>query len=203
MFVHLMGLCPALAVTNSVENGLAMALATAFVLMGSSVFVSALRGVVPHAVRISTYVLIVGTFVTVVDLLMQATVPDVSKALGAFVYLIVVNCMILGRHEAFASKNTIGRSLLDATGTSAGFLIALVLMGGVRELLGSGSLLGMPVLPGAFEPWVVMALPPGGFFTIGFILLALNAWTGRSIRVAAGPEARELMNPVTQAGGAT
>ena len=204
VFVHLMGLCPALAVTNSVENGLAMALATAFVLMGSSVFVSALRGVVPHAVRISTYVLIVGTFVTVVDLFMQATVPDVSKALGAFVYLIVVNCMILGRHEAFASKNAIVRSLLDATGTSAGFLIALVLMGGVRELLGSGSLLGMPVLPEAFEPWVVMALPPGGFFTIGFILLALKAWTGRSIRVAAsGPEARELMNPVTQAGGAT
>jgi len=198
VFVHLMGLCPALAVTNSVENGLAMALATAFVLTGSSVFVSALRRVIPHEVRISTYVLIVGTFVTVVDLFMQATVPAVSRALGAFVYLIVVNCIILGRHEAFASKNSVGRSLLDAAGTSAGFLIALVLMGGVRELLGSGSLMGVRVLPVAFEPWVVMALPPGGFFTIGFILLALNAWKRRG---QPDREIRELMNPVAELGG--
>lgn len=199
VFVHLMGLCPALAVTNSVQNGLAMALATAFVLMGSSVFVSALRRMIPHEVRISTYVLIVGTFVTVVDLFMQATVPSVSRALGAFVYLIVVNCMILGRHEAFASKNPIGHSLLDATGTSLGFLIALVLMGGVRELLGSGSLLGLQVLPSNFEPWVVMALPPGGFFTIGFVLLALNAWTGRYRGPVTG--VREVPNPVTRMGG--
>jgi len=200
VFVHLMGLCPALAVTNSVQNGLAMALATAFVLMGSSVFVSALRNVIPHAVRISTYVLIVGTFVTVADLFMQATVPAVSKALGAFVYLIVVNCMILGRHEAFASKNPIGRSFLDATGTSVGFLIALVLMGGVRELLGSGSLLGVSVLPAGFEPWVVMVLPPGGFFTISFLLLGMNAWTQRGSPRGSG--VRDLMNPVTPAGGA-
>lgn len=191
-----MGLCPALAVTNSVENGLAMGLATAFVLMGSSIFVSGLRRLIPHAVRISTYVLIVATFVTVVDLFMRATVPTVSKALGAFVYLIVVNCMILGRHEAFASRNPVWRSFLDATGTSMGFTIALLLMGGVRELLGSGSLLGVRVTPAGFEPWVVMALPPGGFFTIGFILMALNAWTMRGVRN--GRTVREHMNPVTQ-----
>jgi len=196
VFVHVMGLCPALAVTNSVRNGLAMGLATAFVLMGSSIFVSALRKVIPHAVRISTYVLIVATFVTVVDLFMQATVPTVSKALGPFVYLIVVNCIILGRHEAFASKNPIGRSFLDATGTSVGFTIALLMMGGVRELLGSGSLLGVKVTPAGFEPWVVMALPPGGFFTIGFILLALNAWRRR--RARSDRSVRELMNPVTR-----
>lgn len=176
VFVHLMGLCPALAVTNSVINGLAMALATTFVLVGSSIFVSLLRHFIPHAVRISIYVLIVATFVTVVDLFMQATVPVVSQALGAFVYLIVVNCMILGRHEAFSSKNPVGRSVLDAFGTSVGFLVALVLMGSVRELLGSGSLLGRQVLPNSFEPWVVMGLPPGGFFTIAFVLLGLNGW---------------------------
>ncbi len=196
VFVHVMGLCPALAVTNSVRNGLAMGLATAFVLVGSSIFVSALRKVIPHAVRISTYVLIVATFVTVVDLFMQATVPTVSKSLGPFVYLIVVNCIILGRHEAFASRNPIGRSFLDATGTSVGFTIALLLMGGVRELLGSGSLLGVKVTPAGFEPWVVMALPPGGFFTIGFILMALNAWKRR--RERSERPIRELMNPVTR-----
>lgn len=179
VFVHLMGLCPALAVTNSVINGLAMALATAFVLVGSSLLISFLRHAIPHAVRISTYVLIVGTFVTVADLFMQATVPVVSKALGAFIYLIVVNCMILGRHEAFSSKNNVGRSVLDAFGTSLGFLVALVLMGGVRELLGVGELLGRRVLPASFEPWVVMGLPPGGFFTIAFILLGLKAWALR------------------------
>ena len=196
VFVHVMGLCPALAVTNSVRNGLAMGLATAFVLMGSSIFVSALRRMVPHAVRISTYVLIVATFVTAVDLFMKATVPPVSQALGAFVYLIVVNCMILGRHEAFASKNPIWRSFLDATGTSVGFTVALVLMGGVRELFGSGSLLGLRVTPANFEPWVVMGLPPGGFFTIGFILVALNAWTLR--RAKSERTVREVMNPVAR-----
>lgn len=199
VFIHLMGLCPALAVTNSVRNGLAMALATAFVLMGSSVFVSLLRNAIPHAVRISTYVLIVGTFVTVVDLFMQATTPAVSKALGAFVYLIVVNCIILGRHEAFASKNPVGRSLLDSTGTSIGFLIALVLMGAVREILGSGTFLDFRVLPRAFEPWVVMALPPGGFFTIGFLLLGLNTWAAR--RHQGHEPIRPFLNPLTGQGG--
>jgi electron transport complex protein RnfE len=167
--------------------------------VGSSIFVSALRNVIPYEVRISTYVLIVGTFVTVADLFMQATVPAVSKALGAFVYLIVVNCMILGRHEAFSSKNSVGRSVLDATGTSIGFLIALVLMGGVRELLGSGSLLGVRIVPDGFEPWVVMALPPGGFFTIAFILLGLNAWVRRGDRDEQA--VREFMNPFAQTGG--
>ena len=200
VFVHLMGLCPALAVTNSVQNGLAMALATAFVLMGSSVIVSGMRRVIPHEVRISTYVLIVGTFVTVVDLFMQATVPAVSKALGAFVYLIVVNCMILGRHEAFSSRNPMWRSFLDATGTSVGFLIALVFMGAVREVLGSGAFLGFRVAPNGFEPWVVMALPPGGFFAIGGILLALNALTRRGVRRA--NSIRGVMNPVVNMGGA-
>lgn len=179
VFVQLLGLCPALAVTNTVANGLAMGLATGFVAISSSIFISALRKVIPHGVRISTYVLIVGTFVTVVDLFMQATVPRVSQALGAFVYLIVVNCMILSRHEMFASKSPVWRSVLDAAGTSAGFLLALLLMGGIRELFSSGSLLGVDLLGPRFQPWLVMALPPGGFFTIAFILLGMNAWHRR------------------------
>jgi len=202
VYVNLMGLCPALAVTNTVANGLAMSLATAFALIGSSILVSALRNHIPHAVRISTYVLIVGTFVTIADLFMQAVVPPVSVALGAFVYLIVVNCMILGRHEAFSSKNTVFRSVLDSTGTSFGFLLALVSMGAFRELLGSGSLLGISLFGPRFQPWLVMALPPGGFFTIGFILLGLNAWK----RPRAGAKqlgARALPNALPAHGGAS
>ncbi|MFH1763064.1 MAG: electron transport complex subunit RsxE [Gemmatimonadota bacterium] len=200
VFVHLMGLCPALAVTNSVINGLAMALATAFVLVGSSIFISLLRHAIPHAVRISTYVLIVATFVTVADLFMQVTLPAVSQSLGAFIYLIVVNCMILGRHEAFSSKNNVGRSVLDALGTSLGFLIALVLMGGVRELLGAGALSGRQVLPASFEPWIVMGLPPGGFFTIAFILLGLNAWALRRTGIR-GPALRQRVHGARRVAG--
>jgi len=199
VFVHVMGLCPALAVTNTVANSLAMALATAFTLVGSSIIVSALRHRIPHAVRISTYVLIVGTFVTVVDLFMQAVVPTVSAALGAFVYLIVVNCMILGRHEAFSSKNNVFRSILDATGTSVGFLVALVLMGAVREVVGLGSFLGIPVFGPRFQPWLVMALPPGGFFTIGLILLGFNAWRLRGPRPASA-RPRTFTNPIAAGG---
>ena len=200
VFVHVMGLCPALAVTNSVLNAMAMGLATAFTLIGSSIIVSALRKHVPHAVRISTYVLIVATFVTVADLYMRATVPEVSKALGPFVYLIVVNCIILGRHEAFSSKNPVGRSLLDATGTSVGFLLALVMMGTVREVLGSGSLLGLRVTPAHFQPWIVMALPPGGFFTIGLILMGINWWT--RVHRRSEDTVRRVMNPVVREGRA-
>lgn len=197
VFVHLMGLCPALAVTNTVANGLAMALATGFTLVGSSVIVSMLRWAIPKAVRISSYVLIVATFVTAVDLYMQAVVPDVSRSLGAFVYLIVVNCMILGRHEAFSSKHPVGPALLDATGVSVGFLVALVLMGAVRELLGSGSLLGWRVMPEAFEPWVVMTLPPGGFFTIGVLLLVGNWWRSRRRPRDVASRIRRHPNPIT------
>ncbi len=124
--------------------------------------------------RISTYILIIATFVTVADMTLEAIVPDIHKALGAFIALIVVNCMILGRQEAFASKRPVGRALLDATGTGIGFIIALFFMGAIREILGYGSFLGVPLFGASYEPWIVMILPPGGFFTIGFILLALN-----------------------------
>lgn len=182
VLVQALGLCPALAVTNTVANSVAMATATFFVLTSSSVLVSSVRRVVPEEVRISTYVMIIATFVTVVEMVMQATMPTVHKALGAYVFLIVVNCMILSRQEAFASRQPVPAALVDAAGTGIGFFIALLMMGSVRELLGSGSLLGVPLLGQGFEPWVIMALPPGGFFTIGFLLLGLNAWKQRKGR---------------------
>jgi electron transport complex protein RnfE len=179
VLVQLLGLCPALAVTNTVANSLAMGLATLFVLTGSSILVSTLKKLIPGEVRISAYILIIATFVTVVDMLLQAIVPDVHAALGAFIALIVVNCMILGRQEAFASKRPVGRAVLDAVGTGAGFLVALLMMGSFRELLGNGSLLGVRVMPAGFEPWIIMILPPGGFFTLGFILLGFGWWKSR------------------------
>ncbi len=187
VLIQMLGLCPALAVTNTVANSLAMGVATFFVLTGSSLLVSLLKRFVPHEVRISTYILIIATFVTVADMGLEAVVPTIHKALGAFVALIVVNCMILSRQEAFASKRPVGRSLLDAFGTGLGFMIALLMMGAVREILGNGTFLGRSLLGASFEPWVIFALPPGGFLTLGFLLLALS-WLQRrrAHRTAAG-----------------
>lgn len=179
VLVQLLGLCPALAVTNTVANSLAMGLATFFVLVGSSLLISTLKNFIPHEVRISAYILIIATFVTVADMVLAAVVPDIHKALGAFIALIVVNCMILGRQEAFASKQPVGRAVLDAIGTGTGFLIALLMMGGIRELLGYGSFLGFPLFGTSYEPWIIMILPPGGFFTLGFILLAFGWRAGQ------------------------
>ena len=178
VLIQMLGLCPALAVTNTVENSLAMGVATFFVLCGSSLLVSLCRKFIPNAVRISTYILIIATFVTIADMSLEAIVPTVHKALGAFIALIVVNCMILGRQEAFASKRPVGRAMLDAVGTGFGFIIALFLMGAVREVLGNGTFLGYSVFGESYEPWVVMVLPPGGFLTLGFLLLAIS-WLQR------------------------
>ena len=179
VLIQLLGLCPALAVTNTVANSIAMSAATFFVLMGSSILVSTFKDWIPTEVRISAYILIIATFVTVADLVLAAVVPEIHKALGAFIALIVVNCMILGRQEAFASKRPVGRAILDAAGVGAGFTIALVMMGGFRELLGNGSLLGYSIFGPGFEPWIIMILPPGGFFALGFILLGLAWWKSR------------------------
>ena len=178
VLIQMLGLCPALAVTNTVANSIAMGVATFFVLMGSSLLVSIFKRWVPHEVRISTYILIIATFVTIADMLLQAAVPTVHKALGAFVGLIVVNCMILSRQEAFASRQPLGRSLLDAAGTGLGFILALLMMGAVREILGNGTFLGLSLFGPNFEPWVIMILPPGGFLTLGLWLLVLS-WIQR------------------------
>jgi electron transport complex protein RnfE len=174
VFVSVLGMCPALAVTNSAVNGLAMGLASTFVLIGSSVLVSALRNVIPKQVRITAYIVIIATFVTVVDFSLAAFFPDIHKALGAFIALIVVNCLILGRQESFASKNKLGPAIMDAAGMGIGFTIALLSIGVIREVLGNGSLFGVGLFGSGFEPWIIMILPPGGFFALGFLLLFFN-----------------------------
>ncbi len=175
VFVMLLGMCPVLAVTNSVANAIAMGLATMFVLLCSSALVSALRKIIPKQVRIATYIIIIATFVTVVDYVIQAISLELYKALGAFIQLIVVNCIILGRTESYASRHTVAGSVVNACGMGIGFTLALLCLGSVRELLGNGTLLGVSVFGGQFEPWVIMVLPPGGFFVLGAWLL-LFAW---------------------------
>ena len=187
VFVQLLGMCPALAVSNTARNALAMGLATLFVLTMSNLVVSSLRAFIPKQVRIATYILVIATFVTIVDYVIQAISLELHKALGAFISLIVVNCLILGRAEAFASKNAPGRSVLDALGMGVGFTAALLSLGAVREILGSGSLFGLPLFHEGFQPWVVMILPSGGFFTLAGWLLLFNFLRERRDRLAAAP----------------
>jgi len=172
VFVMLLGMCPVLAVTNSVINALAMGLATTFVLVCSSALVSCLRHTIPKQVRIASYIIIIATFVTIVDYLIQAVSLELYKALGAFIQLIVVNCIILGRAEAYASKFPITKTIVNSLGMSVGFTIALLCLGSVRELLGSGTFLGISVFGDTFQPWAIMVLPPGGFIVLaGWLLL--------------------------------
>jgi len=175
VFVQALGMCPTLAVTNTAKNGLAMGLATAFVLLMSNLLVSSLRAIIPRQVRIACYILIIATFVTAVDYILQAIDLQLHKALGAFVSLIVVNCVILGRAEAFASRNSVGLSMLDAAGMGSGFTFALLCIGVVRELLGNGSIFGWAVMGAGYQKWVIMQLPGGGFFILGLWVL-LFSW---------------------------
>jgi electron transport complex protein RnfE len=202
VLVQTLGLCSALAVTNAVANSLAMGLATTFVLVGSSIIVSTLRKIIPHQIRITTYILIIATFLALADMSLEAIVPDVHKAMGPYIALIITNCIVLGRQEAFASRQPVGLSVLDALGNGIGFTIALLLMGIPREVLGNGTFLSMRVMPVSFEPWVVMLLPPGGFFMIGVLLLVTNwadlrklarerAAKEAAVDVAAPPETKE------------
>ena len=175
VFVQVLGMCPTLAVSNTAMNALAMGLATTFVLLMSNLLVSSLRNFIPKQVRIASYILIIATFVTMTDYMIQAISVDLHKSLGAFISLIVVNCLILGRAEAFASKNTLGRSFLDGLGMGIGFTFALFCLGAVRELLGNGTLFGWAFFPDTFQEWIVMILPAGGFFTLAIWLLVFNA----------------------------
>ena len=174
VFVMLLGMCPTLAVTNSVINALAMGLAASFVLIMSNLLVSMLRSFIPKQVRIATYIVIIATFVTIVDYVIQVISLTLYASLGAFIQLIVVNCIILGRAEAFASRNTVMQSVIDGVGMGSGFTFALVCLGSVRELLGNGTFLGYGVFGPHFEPWSIMILPPGGFFVMAGWLLVFN-----------------------------
>ncbi len=191
---QILGTCPTLAVTVSAMNGIAMALATTFVLVFSSLIISLIRKLIPSQVRIASYVVVIAAFVTIVDLVMRAQFPELSKALGPYIPLIVVNCIILGRAEAFASKNGPIRSVLDALGMGAGFLLALFVLGGIREILGSRMLLGIQVLPDAFEPWLVMILPAGAFITFGVLMGSINGMLDRKKRKEEAVLVSRLMN---------
>jgi electron transport complex protein RnfE len=174
VFRLLLGLCPALAVTTSAENGLGMGLATTFVLVCSNIVVSSLRKFIPAKVRIPSFIVVIASFVTVVQLCMEAFFYDLHKALGIFIPLIVVNCLILGRAEAFASKNRLAPAIADGVGMGLGFTLALFVLGAVRELFGSGSLFGYAVFGPEYQPLLLMILPPGAFIAMGLLLAAMN-----------------------------
>lgn len=176
-FKMVLGMCPTLAVTTSAMNGLGMGAATAFVLIGSNLAISLLRNIIPERVRIPCFITIIAGFVTIVQQLLKAYLPSIDNALGIFIPLIVVNCIILARAEMFASKNTIFRSLIDAFGMGAGFCGALILMGSFRELLGNASVFGVDIFGGKIEPALIMILPPGGFLAFGLILACINSYS--------------------------
>jgi electron transport complex protein RnfE len=176
VFRLLLGMCPILAVTTSAENGLGMGLATTFVLICSNLAVSALRKVIPAQVRIPCYIVVIASFVTVVQLGMEAFFYDLYQALGIFIPLIVVNCMILGRAEAFASKQPLLPALADGVGMGLGFTLALFALGAVREIAGSGMLLGISLFGPGYQPLLLMILPPGAFIALGLLLAAMNRW---------------------------
>jgi electron transport complex protein RnfE len=180
VFVMVLGMCPTLAVTVSAVNAVSMGLATLFVLVSSCWLVSLIRNLVPKEVRIATYIVIIATFVTLVDYIIQAVSLSLYEALGAFIQLIVVNCIILGRAEAHASKNPPLKAVVNATGMGIGFTIGLLALGATREILGAGKLFGFSLFGEHFQPWVVMVLPPGGFFVLGGWLLLFSFMRSRS-----------------------
>ncbi|MDJ0653714.1 MAG: electron transport complex subunit E [Xanthomonadales bacterium] len=175
VFIQVLGMCPALAVSNTAMNALTMGLATSFVLLMSGLSVSALARFIPREARIVCYICIIASFVTTVDYAIMAISLELHKSLGAFISLIVVNCLILGRSEAFASKNSMGRAAADALGMGVGFTAALLSIGMVREILGAGTLFNVELFPEGYQTWTVMVLPSGGFFAMAVWLLVVNA----------------------------
>ncbi len=172
VFALFLGLCPTLGVTTSAVNGLGMGLATTFVLVMSNLVVSLVKNQIPDKVRIPAFIVIIATFVTVVELVMKAYVPSMFDALGLFIPLIVVNCVVLGRAEAFASKNSVVSSIIDGLGMGIGFALALTVLGGVREILGSGSIFGLSFIKG--DGMLLFILPPGAFIALGYLIVLAN-----------------------------
>lgn len=173
-FVQLLGMCPTLAVTTTLKNGLGMGLSATAVLIMSNILVSALRKIIPDKVRIAAYVVIIATFVTIVQMVLQAFVPSLYASLGIFIPLIVVNCIILARAEAFASKNTVAKSALDGLGMGLGFTAALCLISLVREILGQGTIWGISVVLKPLSPAAIIGMPPGGFIVLGILIATIN-----------------------------
>jgi len=204
VFVLALGLCPTLAVSSLVEKGLGMGMAATFVLVGSNVIIALIRNMVPTKIRIHIFVIIIASFVVIVELLMKAYMPPLYESLGIFIPLIVVNCIILGRAEAFAQKNSVGLSLVDGLGMGLGFTYALMLLASIREILGFGTFFGMSVFGPGYEPATIMILAPGAFITIGFLMGYFNWKKARKARKAlnAEPElVREQLHVQSKAAG--
>ena len=185
---QMLGLCPTLAVTTAVTNGIGMGVATTFVLVCSGIVVSLLRNVIPTTMRLPAFITVIAGFVTIVMMLVEAYFPDLNQALGIYLPLIVVNCIVLGRAEVFASKHPVREAALDGLGMGAGFTVTLVVMSAIRELLGAGTLLGLPILLGVMEPMTVFIMPPGGFAVLGVLVAASVAVEMRRKRRAGEPE---------------
>jgi electron transport complex protein RnfE len=193
-FVQAIGMCPTLAVTTSAANGLGMGLAATAVLVGSNAAIAALRRHIPDEIRIPCFIVIIAGFVTVLQFFLAGYVPALNRALGIFIPLIVVNCIILGRAEAYASKNGVLASLWDGVGMGAGFTTALLLLGSIRELLGNGTLFGFPLMPHAYEPALILILAPGGFLTLGIVLALRNVWMASRRRGLRGRSSMEVLD---------
>lgn len=181
-FIQLIGMCPTLGVTTSAMNGLAMGLATAAVLVCSNLAISLIKKIVPDEIRIPVFVVVIATFVTAIGMILAAFQPELNKSLGLFIPLIVVNCIILGRAEAFASKNSPIASIFDGIGMGLGFAIALTILGIIREILGSGQLFGMNIMGASFQPSLMFILPPGAFFVLGLIVATINKVNNRKVK---------------------
>lgn len=179
VLILLLGMCPTMAVSTSVINGIGMGLCATFVLICSNMAISALRKIIPDNVRIASYIVVIAAFVTIIDLLLQAFMPELSKSLGLFIPLIVVNCIILARAEAFANKNNILTSAIDGLSMGLGFTAALLAMSVIREILGSGTIMGYSVFGSGFQPALLMALAPGGFITLGCIIASVQWLSNR------------------------
>lgn len=177
-FVLLLGMCPTLATTTSATNGMSMGLATMFVLICSNLVISLIKNLVPDMVRIPVFVVVIASFVSTLQMLMEAYLPEINKSLGLYIPLIVVNCIILGRAEAFAAKNGPLASLCDGVGIGLGFALALTLLGAVRELIGAGALFGVPLLPETCNV-LLFVLPPGAFITLGYLIAIVNKFTNK------------------------
>ncbi|HQH49804.1 MAG TPA: electron transport complex subunit E [Candidatus Cloacimonadota bacterium] len=173
-FVIVLGMCPTLATSTSVNNAIGMGIAATFVLVCSNIMISLIKNITPDKIRIPVYVVVIAAFVSVVDMAMAAYIPDLHKSLGLFIPLIVVNCIILGRAEAFANKNNVLNSMADGIGMGLGFTLSLSVVATIRELLGNGTWLGIRILPQSYNPMLIAILAPGAFFTLGFLMAAIN-----------------------------
>lgn len=180
IFVMLLGMCPTLGVTSSAFNGLGMGVATLFVLLMSNIVVSLVKSQIPSKVRIPAFIIIIASFVTIVEMVLEAFIPFLYEQLGIFIPLIVVNCLILGRAEAFASKNNLMSSILDALGMGLGFVLALTVLGAVREILGSGSLFGLKFVPEDANTFILFILPPGAFIALAYLTVGFNKLTTKT-----------------------